>query len=215
MTVPQLEKRVLDYLTTKGAATKFEIKAAIGCSKSGVQLAVKKLVASGRVETTPRLRKHNSARSHAVYSVVVAKPTAPVFKQPAVESVNVFEHPEIYTRLNGLESNLGRLNRNLTELEKSMATLLQREGSHMDRLDKAVKYLNDLDRDRIRVNDVLEADRARMDGLAERLRALHSQPTVDPAYTAIEQELRPKLEGTFPEDRIRELIDEAYAQRAK
>jgi hypothetical protein len=203
------EKRVLEYLTNNGATTKPELMAATNYSRCTIGSAIRTLIAAKRVAKHD-LRKVEGHSQRLPSFVAVTD----VVAQPA-GAVNVFEHPEIYTRLNGLESNLGRMNRNLTELEKSMAAMLQREGSHMDRLNKAVKYLNDLDRDRIRVNDVLDADRARMDGLAERLRALHSQPAVDPAYAAIEQELRPKLEGTFPEERIRELIDEAYAQRAK
>lgn len=209
MSLIKSEKRVLEHLTNNGATTKPELMAATGYSRCTVGNAIRTLLAAKRVAKHD-LRKipgHTQRLPSFVAVVdVVAQPSG---------TVNVFEHPEIYTRLNALESNLGRMNRSLTELEKGVAALLQREGSHMDRLNKAVKYINDLDRDRMRVNDVLEADRARMDGLAERLRALHSQPAVDPAYAAIEQELRPKLEGTFPEDRIRELIDEAYAQRAK
>jgi hypothetical protein len=226
MTVPQLEKRVLDYLTTKGAATKFEIKAAIGCSKSGVQLAVKKLVASGRVETTPRLRKHNSARSHAVYSVVVAKPIAPVFKQPAVESVNVFEHPEIYNRLRELEEHTRRLDKIVTNLREDLtdatAGLKNELGAlakdytvNNTRLNKAVKYINDLDLNRIRIDGVLQEDRWRMDDIAERLRALEPQPAVDPLYTEIEQDITDKLGGQISPELLRATIDNAYAERKK
>ena len=96
-----------------------------------------------------------------------------------------------------------------------MAALLQREGSHIARLNKAIKYLNDIDRDRIRINDVIEADRSRLDGLAERLRALHSQPAVDPAYTAIEHDLTDKLGGQISPERLRVIIEEVYAERVK
>jgi hypothetical protein len=226
MTVLQLEKRILDYLTTNGAASKFEIQTAIGCSKAGVQSAVKSLLAKGSVEPAKSLRKHNSPRRHAVFNVVVAKPIAPVFKQPAVESVNVFEHPEIYSRLHELETQLTRLNKvctNLREdltdatagLKNELVALSKDEVANYNRLNKAVKTLNTLELHRIRIDDAIGADRSRMDGFAARLSALEPKPAVDPIYAEIERDITETLGGKYSPELLRALIDSAYAERAK
>jgi hypothetical protein len=102
-----------------------------------------------------------------------------------------------------------------TKLRGDLNELSKDEVATYTRLNKAVKLINSLELHRMRIDEAASADRARMDGFAARLIALEPKPAVDPAYVAIEQELRPKLEGTFPEERIRELIDEAYEARAK
>lgn len=212
MTLIKSERRVLEHLTNNGATTKPELMVSTGYSKCTVGNAIRTLLAAKRVARhdlrTIQGHPHRVPSFVAVTDIVVQ----PV---PTAGTVNVFEHPEIYTRLNALEGNIGRLNRNLTEVEKGVAALLEREGSHIARLNKAIKYLNDIDRDRIRINDVIEADRSRLDGLAERLRALHSQPAVDPAYTAIEHDLTDKLGGQISPERLRVIIEEVYAERVK
>lgn len=219
MTTSHIEKSVIDYLTNKGAATKFELKEAINCGKGGVQSAVARLAAIGRVEATPVKKRHNSPRGHVVYRIVAA----PVAAQPKVASVNVFEHPEIYTRLNGLESKLGRLNHTIDDLQKNIATLLQREGSHTARLNMTIKYVNDFDLDRIRIDGVLmeQGNRIngfvdRMDGFSARLIALEKpQPDVDPVYVEIEQDITNKLGGQVSPELLCTIINEAYAERTK
>jgi hypothetical protein len=219
MTTSHIEKSVIDYLTNKGAATKFELKEAINCGKGGVQSAVARLAAIGRVEATPVKKKHNSPRGHVVYRIVAA----PVASQPKVASVNVFEHPEIYSRLHALENQIKRINNAVTDLEKNVTGLVQREGSHTARLNKTIKYVNDFDLDRIRIDGVICEDRdrmagfvGRMDGFAARLIALEQpQPAVDPVYAEIEQDLTDKLGGQVSPELLRTFIDEAYAERTK
>lgn len=209
------EKKVLEHLINTGAATKLELKEATGHGKDHVQAAVTKLVAQGRVQATAARKKHNSNRNHVVYAALKVVPQ-PVVEKPKVASVNVFEHPEIYTRLNGLESKIGRLNHTIEDLQKNIAGLLQREGAHAARLNKAIKYSNDLERDRIRVKDVLDVDRSRLDGFAARLSALEQpQPAVDPIYVEIEHDLTDKLGGQISPERLRVIIEEVYAERVK
>jgi hypothetical protein len=219
MTVLQLEKRILDYLTTNGAASKFEIQTAIGCSKAGVQSAVKSLLAKGSVEPAKSLRKHNSPRRHAVFNVVVAKPIAPVFKQPAVESVNVFEHPEIYSRLHELETQMGRLSKTHKDLRADfddkvagITNELAERSTLIQKVQSALKILGkrtaDLDLDRIRIDGVLIEQ-------CDRIRALEPQPAVDPLYTVIERDITDKLGGQISPELLRATIDNAYAERKK
>jgi hypothetical protein len=215
MTLSHTEKSVINHLTNKGAATKFELKEALNGSKGGVQSAVARLMAIGRVEATPVKKKHNSLRGHVVYRIVAA--------QPKVASVNVFEHPEIYTRLNGLESKIGRLNHTIEDLQKNIAILLEREGSHNTRLNKTIKYVNAFDLDRIRIDGVLveQGNRingfvGRMDGFAARLIALETpQTAVDPAYAEIKQYFTDQLGSRVSPELLSTMIAEAYAERTK
>jgi septal ring factor EnvC (AmiA/AmiB activator) len=208
MTLSHTEKSVINHLTNKGAATKFELKEALNGSKGGVQSAVARLMAIGRVEATPVKKKHNSLRGHVVYRIVAA--------QPKVASVNVFEHPEIYTRLNGLESKLGRLNHSITDLEKALTGLAQRESSLNTRLNKTIKYVNDFEIERIRIEDGIRADRSRLDGFAARLIALETpQPAIDPLYTEIKQYFTDQLGSRVSPELLGTMIDEAYAERIK
>ena len=216
------EKKVLEHLTNTGAATKLELKEATGHGKDHVQAAVTKLVAQGRVHATAARKKHNSNRNHVVYAALKVVPQ-PVVEKPKVASVNVFEHPEIYTRLNGLESKIGRLNHTIEDLQKNIAILLQREGAHNARLNKTIKYVNDFDLDRIRLDGVLMEQGSRingfvgrMDGFSARLIALETpQPAVDPIYVEIEQDLTDKLGGQVSPNLLRTFIEEAYAERVK
>jgi hypothetical protein len=205
------ETHVVNHLTNKGAATKFELSQALGCAKGTTQKAVSNLLASGRIEATAAKKKHNSLRGHTVYRIIAT----PVVEQPKTETapLDIFEHANLYNRLSNLESTTTRLETLFAKLREDLNELSKDEVATYTRLNKSVKLINSLELHRIRIDEAASADRARMDGFAERLRAL--QPAVDPAYAAVEQELRPKLEGLFPEERIRELIDEAYAARAK
>lgn len=216
------EKKVLDHLINKGAATKFELREELGCPKDHVQTAIAKLVSQGRVQATAARKKHDSNRTHVVFAALPVAPK-PVAEKPKVASVNVFEHPEIYTRLNGLESKIGRLNHTIEDLQKNIAILLEREGAHNARLNKTIKYVNDFDLDRIRLDGVLmeQGNRingfvGRMDGFAARLIALEKpRPAVDPVYVEIEKDITDKLGGQVSPELLCTIINEAYAERTK
>jgi hypothetical protein len=205
------ETHVLNHLTNKGAATKFELSEAIGCAKFTAQKAVSRLLASGRVEATPTKKKHNSPRGHVVYRIVAA----PVAAQPNVESLNVFEHPKIYTRLNALEGTVARLETLCDKLREDLNELSKDEVATYTRLNKSVKLINNLELHRIRIDDAVRADRARMDGFAARLIALEPKPAVDPVYAEIERDITETLGGKYSPELLRALIDSAYAERAK
>jgi len=210
MSVSHIEKHVVNHLTNKGAATKYELKEALGYTKGGIQAVVKNLVTNGRVEATPVRKKHNTNRGHTVYRIVAA----PVAEQPKVASVNVFEHPEIYNRLRELENEVGHLNQSITDLDFGFNALLKRETMHIARLNNTIKHLNDLDLDRIRIDGVIGEDRNRLDDFNKRLRALE-QSGVDPLYLDIEKDITDKLGGQVSPELLCNIINEAYAERTK
>ena len=83
-------------------------------------------------------------------------------------------------------------------------------------MNKTIKYVNDFEIERIRIEDGMRADRSRLDGFASRLTALEKpQPEVDPVYAEIEQDLTDKLGGQVSPELLRTFIEEAYAERAK
>jgi hypothetical protein len=203
------ETDVVNHLTNKGAATKFELTQQLGCAKFTVQKAVSKLLASGRVEATEIKKKHKSLRGHTVYRIVAAPVANP-------SSVNVFEHPEIYNRLRKLEIEVRHLNQSITDLDFGYKTLLKRESMHIARLNNTIKHLNDLDLARMRIDDAAKADRARLDGFAARLIALEKpRPAIDPVYVEIEKDITDKLGGQVSPELLRNFIEDAYAERTK
>jgi hypothetical protein len=207
------ETHVVNHLTNKGAATKFELSQELGYTKATTQKAVSKLLSSGRVEATPVRRKHNSPRGHVVYRIVAA----PVTAQPAPEStsLNIFEHAGLYNRLSVLESQFKHLNTNYDKLQKNFDELSKDEVATYERLNKAVKLVNKLELNRIRIEDAINADRSRMDGFAARLLALEPQPEVDPLYVEIERDITAKLGGQVSPELLFTIINEAYAERSK
>jgi len=213
MSVSHIEKHVVNHLTNKGAATKYELKEALGYTKGGIQAVVKNLVTNGRVEATPVRKKHNTNRGHTVYRIVAA----PVAAQPAPESpsLNIFEHAGLYNRLTALESQFKHLNNNYDKLQKNFDELSKDEVATYERLNKAVKLINKLELNRIRIEDAINADRSRMDGFAARLIALEPQPEVDPLYVEIERDITAKLGGQVSPELLFTIINEAYAERTK
>ena len=207
------ETHVLDHLTNKGAATKFELSQAIGCAKFTAQKAVSNLLASGRVEATPIRKKHNSPRGHVVYRIVAA----PVAAQPTTETapLNIFEHANLYNRLSDLESTATRLEKLFAKLRGDLNELSKNEVATYTRLNKFVKLINSLELHRMRIDEVVSADRARMDGFAARLIALEPKPAVDPVYAEIERDITETLGGKYSPELLRALIDNAYAERVK
>jgi hypothetical protein len=207
------ETHVVNHLTNKGAATKFELSQELGYTKATTQKAVSKLLSSGRVEETPVRKKHNSNRGHVVYRIVAA----PVSEQPAPESpsLNIFEHAGLYNRLTALESQFKHLNNNYDKLQKNFDELSKDEVATYERLNKAVKLVNKLELNRIRIEDAINADRSRMDGFAARLLAIEPQPAVDPLYVEIEKDITDKLGGQVSPELLCTIINEAYAERTK
>lgn len=222
-----VEKSVMQHLVTKGAATRFELTASTGFSKSAVQNAVRTLLAGKHVVQHELKRedgyKHRHRTFIAATEAVTPPPPAPT---PTVETVNVFEHPEIYSRLHELETQMGRLSKTHKDLRADfddkvagITNELAERNTLIQKVRSALKILGkrtaDLDLDRIRIDGVIQEDRWRMDDIAERLRALEPQPAVDPLYTEIEQDITDKLGGQISPELLRATIDNAYAERKK
>jgi DNA-binding Lrp family transcriptional regulator len=210
-----VEKSILDHLAAKGAATRLELATATGFSKSGVRNAIRTLVAGKRVKQHVLKREDGYKHRHRTFITATEAVTPPPTPEHAPENptLNIFDHASLYNRLTALESQFKRLDNNYDKLQKDFVELSKDEVASYERLNKAVKLVNKLELHRIRIDEAASADRARMDGLAERLRAL--QPAVDPLYTEIEREITETLGGKYSPELLRGLIDSAYAEKAK
>lgn len=222
MSVSHLEKRILNYLTINGAATKFEIKQALGSSKGGVQNVVSSLIAKGSIQPTGGRKKHNSNRNHKIYGLrtvtpvptpVAAPAIAPVAAPVTPPPVDGIDHSSLYVRVQNLEAfrnaaNLTRLNETVEGLTKDIKTLQEAVRALREGASIASARLSHTFR-------CTQGHAELLDALDKRIGALEPEPTVDPAYVAIEKDMRERLGDTFPEERVRELIDEAYALSKK
>ena len=188
-----VEKSVMQHLVTKGAATRFELTASTGFSKTAVQNAVRTLLAGKHVVQHELKRedgyKHRHRTFIAATEAVTPPPPAPT---PTVETVNVFEHPEIYSRLHALETEL-----------KALAEATGDLGQRLDKQrDSFIEYI--------------EAANVLQSNVGKRLRALErTPPAVDPLYVEIEKDITETLGGKYSPELLRALIDSAYAERAK
>jgi hypothetical protein len=215
-----VEKKVMQHLVTKGAATRFELTASTGFSKTAVQNAVRTLLAGKHVVQHELKRedgyKHRHRTFIAATEAVTPPPPAPT---PTIETVNVFEHPEIYSRLHELETQMDRLSKTHKDLRADfddkvagITNELAHRNTLIEKIRSALKILGkrtaDLDLDRIRIDGVLIEQ-------GDRIRALEPQPEVDPLYTEIEREITETLGGKYSPELLRALIDSAYAEKAK
>jgi hypothetical protein len=199
MRLSKSEKSILDHLVVKGAATRLELAAATGFSKSGVRNAIRTLVAGKRVKQHVLKREEGYSHRHRTFIAAIEAPEptpAPTPEPtpkptPTIETVNVFEHPEIYSRLH--------------ELETQLNALAEATGSLGERLD----------RQRDSFIEYIEAANVFQSNIGVRLRALEPQPKVDPLYTEIERDITETLGGKYSPKLLRGLIDSAYAERKK
>lgn len=188
-----VEKSVMQHLVTKGAATRLELKASTGFSKTAVQNAVRTLLAGKHVAQHELKRedgyKHRHRTFIAATEAVTPSPRSAV--TPTIETVNVFEHPEIYSRLHALETQLNAL-------AEATGNLGQR-----------------LDTQRDSFIEYIEAANVFQSNIGKRLRALEPKPAVDPLYAEIEKDITDKLGGQVSPELLRATIDNAYAERKK
>jgi hypothetical protein len=199
MRLSKSEKSILDHLVIKGAATRLELAAATGFSKSGVRNAIRTLVAGKHVKQHVLKREEGYSHRHRTFIAAIEapeptpKPTPePTPKPtPTIETVNVFEHPEIYSRLH--------------ELETQLNALAEATGSLGERLD----------RQRDSFIEYIEAANVFQSNIGVRLRALEPQPKVDPLYTEIERDITTTLGGKYSPELLRATIKKAYAERKK
>ncbi len=104
-----VEKKVMQHLVTRGAATRFELTASTGFSKTAVQNAVRTLLAGKRVVQHELKREDGYKHRHRTFIAATEAVTPPPPPKPTIETVNVFEHPEIYSRLHALETQINDL----------------------------------------------------------------------------------------------------------
>lgn len=187
MNLSKIEKKILQHLSANGAATVQELTEAIACSLSGTQNAMRTLRAADLI------RPHDLKHVPGFYKrqrTYVANTANTVVENP------------LPARLAALEDAF----KNLTETHNRMVLKFSEHAKNISHFGGKTEQLDRWFNDH-------EVWLTFLDG---RIRALEPEvEPVDPAYIEIEQDLRPKLEGTFPEGRIRELIEEAYAERKK
>ncbi len=193
-----VEKSVMQHLVTKGAATRFELTASTGFSKTAVQNAVRTLLAGKRVVQHELKREDGYKHRHRTFIAATEavtpspRPAVAPSPKPTIETVNVFEHPEIYSRLHALETEL-----------KALAEATGDLGQRLDKQrDSFIEYI--------------EAANVLQSNVGKRLRALErTPPAVDPLYVEIEKDITETLGGKYSPELLRALIDSAYAERAK
>ncbi len=193
-----VEKKVMQHLVTRGAATRFELTASTGFSKTAVQNAVRTLLAGKHVVQHELKREDGYKHRHRTFIAATEavtpspRPAVTPSPKPTIETVNVFEHPEIYSRLHALE----------TELK----ALAEATGNLEQRLDKQ----------RDSFIEYIEAANVLQSNVGKRLRALEQpKPAVDPLYVEIEKDITDKLGGQISPELLRTTIDNAYAERKK
>ena len=193
-----VEKKVMQHLVTKGAATRFELTASTGFSKTAVQNAVRTLLAGKRVVQHELKREDGYKHRHRTFIAATEavtpspRPAVTPSPKPTIETVNVFEHPEIYSRLHALETQINAL-------AEATGNLEQR-----------------LDKQRDSFIEYIEAANVLQSNVGKRLRALEQpKPAVDPLYVEIEKDITETLGGKYSPELLRALIDSAYAERAK
>ncbi len=193
-----VEKKVMQHLVTRGAATRFELTASTGFSKTAVQNAVRTLLAGKHVVQHELKREDGYKHRHRTFIAATEavtpspRPAVTPSPKPTIETVNVFEHPEIYSRLHALETQINAL-------AEATGNLEQR-----------------LDKQRDSFIEYIEAANVLQSNVGKRLRALEQpKPAVDPLYVEIEKDITDKLGGQISPELLRTTIDNAYAERAK
>lgn len=222
MRLSKVERSILDHLTTKGAATRLELSAATGFSKSGIRNAIRTLVAGNHVKQHVLKREDGYSHRHRTFVAAVEAPAPTPAPEPKVSSVNVFEHPEIYNRLRELEEQYTRLDKTVSNIREDLSdsvsglqnelAALNKSGVDVSGIKDAIKIVakrvKELDLDRIRIDGVLIEQ-------GDRIRALEPQPAVDPLYAEIERDITETLGGKYSHELLRALIESAYAERSK
>jgi DNA-binding Lrp family transcriptional regulator len=219
MKLSTVEKSILDHLAAKGAATRLELAAATGFSKSGIRNAIRTLVAGKRVKQHVLKREEGYSHRHRTFIAAIEAPEPTPEHAPESPTLNIFEHANLYNRLTELEQQYTRLNKTHKDLRADfddkvagITNELAERNTLIQKVRTALKILGkrtaDLDLDRIRIDGVLIEQ-------GERIRALEPQPEVDPLYTEIEREITETLGGKYSPELLRALIDSAYAEKAK
>lgn len=189
MNLSKIEKKVLQQLSTNGAATVHELTEAIACSLSGVQSAMRtlraaNLIRQGDLKHVPGLyKRHRTYLTNTTHTVGEENPLAA--RMAALEE-----------RFKNLTETHNRMVLKFSEYTKNVSHF----GGKTEQLDRWFcdheVWLTSLD---------------------NRIRALEPAVTpVDPIYAEIEEWVRTTLGGKdVPEEALRSIIDDVYAKRTK
>jgi len=185
MNLTKIEKKVLQQLSTNGAATVQELTEALACSLSGTQKAMRTLRAAGFIR--PHELKHVPGfyKRHRTY---VANATHAAVENPLHDRVAALEDA-----FKNLTETHNRLVLKFSEYTKNVSNI----GGKTEQLDR---WFND--------HEVW------LTFLDDRIRALEPA-TADPLYTEIERDITETLGGKYSPELLRATIDNAYAERTK
>jgi predicted transcriptional regulator len=186
MNLSKIEKKVLQQLSTNGAATVQELTEALACSLSGTQKAMRTLRAAGLIR--PHTLKH-----------------VPGFYKRHRTYVTNATHADVENPLRDRVAALEEALKNLTQMHNKLAVKFceyTRSVSHFGgKTEQLDRWFND--------HEVW------LTVLDDRIRALEPEvEPVDPVYAEIEEWVRTTLQDV-PEEDLRALVDEIYAKRTK
>jgi predicted transcriptional regulator len=188
MNLTKIEKKVLQHLSTNGAATVQELTEALACSLSGAQKAMRTLRAANLIR--PHTLKHVPGfyKRHRTY---VANATHAVVENP------------LHDRVAALEDAF----KNLTETHNRMVLKFSEHAKNISHFGGKTEQLDRWFNDHEVWLTVLD----------ERMRALEPEVApVDPVYAEIEEWVRTTLgDPDVPEEALRAIIDRVYAERTK
>lgn len=187
MNLSKIEKKVLQHLSTNGAATVQELTEALACSLSGTQKAMRTLRAANLIR--PHTLKHVPGfyKRHRTY---VANATHAAVENPLHDRVAALEDA-----IKNLTETHNRMVLKFVEYTKNVSNI----GGKTEQLDR---WFND--------HEVW------LTVLGDRIRALEPEvEPVDPLYLEIEKDITDKLGGQVSPELLRATIDNAYAERKK
>jgi len=185
MNLTKIEKKILQHLSTNGAATVQELAEALACSLSGTQNAMRTLRAANLIR--PHDLKHVPGfyKRHRTY---VANTTDAAVENPLHDRVAALEDA-----FKNLTETHNKVVLKFSEYAKNISHF----GGKTEQLDR---WFND--------HEVW------LTFLDDRIRALEPA-TADPLYTEIERDITETLGGKYSPELLRATIDNAYAERKK
>ena len=187
MNLSKIEKKVLQNLSTNGAATVQELTEALACSLSGTQKAMRTLRAADLIR--PHDLKHVPGfyKRHRTY---VANTANTVVENPLTARMIALEEA-----FENLTETHNRMVLKFSEYTKNVSNI----GGKTEQLDR---WFND--------HEVW------LTVLDDRIRALEPEvEPVDPLYIEIEKDITGKLGGQVSPELLCTIINEAYAERKK
>jgi predicted transcriptional regulator len=189
MNLSKIEKKILQQLSTNGAATVHELTEAIACSLSGVQSAMRTLRAADLIR--PHDLKHVPGMYKRIRTYVTNTTHTIADENPLLDRV---------VKLEDAFKNLTEIHNRMVIKYSEYTKNVSHFGGKTEQLDR---WFGD--------HEVW------LTSLDNRIRALEPAVTpVDPIYAEIEEWVRTTLGGKdVPEEALRSIIDGVYAKRTK